>query len=92
MAQPHDERIAQLRRDFKDGVVEPNIYFSSKSARFRVNMNNRWIGTYWTLTGARRAKMLAIISKEKKKLARQEQAVTETKRRISNLEAKRESL
>ena len=92
MTHPHDERIAQLRRDFKDGVVEPNIYFLSKSARFRVKFSGRWIGTYWTLTGARRAKMLVIISKEKKKLARQEQAVTETKRRISNLEAKRESL
>ena len=92
MTQPHDERIAQLRRDFEDGVVEPNIYFLSKSARFRVKFSGRWIGTYWTLTGSRRAKMLVIISKEKKKLARQEQAVIETKRKLSNLEAKRESL
>ena len=92
MAQPHDERIAQLRRDFKDGAVEPNIYFSSESARFRVKFIGRWIGTYWTLEGARRAKMLVIISKEKKKLAQQERAVTKTKQRISNLEAKHESL
>ena len=88
MALPHDERIAQLRRDFEDGVVEPNIYFSSKSARFRVNMNNRWIGTYWTIEGARRAKTQVLISREQKKLARQEQAVEDTKQRINKLTRK----
>ena len=85
MTQPHDERIAQLRRDFEDGVVEPNIYFSSKSARFRVKFSGRWIGTYWTIEGARRAKTQVLISREQKKLARQEQAVEATKQRINKI-------
>jgi len=89
MTQPHDERIAQLRRDFEDGVVEPNIYFSSKSARFRVKFSGRWIGgVFWTIQGARRAKTQVLISKEQKKLARQEQAVEDTKQRINKLTRK----
>ncbi len=74
----HHERIAELRRTHKDGAVEPNIYFNSAAARFRVKMGGKWHGTFWTLEGSRnKVRQLKI-----DKIDEQIKLLMETKRKL----------
>ena len=45
-----------LRESHKSGVVEKNIHFDAKQARFRVKIGSRWVGSFYTLKGAQEAK------------------------------------
>lgn len=44
---------AALRANYKNGRVETNIYFDSNQARFRVKVGASWLGSFYSLEGAR---------------------------------------
>ncbi len=66
----HEQRIAELHATYKNGRVEPNIYFVSSKSRFRVKIGQEWHGTFWTITGARNALKQLRIEKLEKQLLR----------------------
>ena len=52
----------QLRTQYKAGVVETNIYFDPKQARFRVKVGSKWRGSFYTLEGARACRATALMT------------------------------
>ena len=48
----HEQRIAELHATYDNGRVAENVYFVAAKSRFRVKMNGKWIGTFWTYKGA----------------------------------------
>jgi len=52
----HEQRIAELHATHKPGRVLRHIYFVKSKSRFRVKIDGKWIGTFWTLAGAKQAR------------------------------------
>ena len=52
----HEQRIAELHATYDNGRVADNVYFVKSKSRFRVKMNGKWIGTYWTFQAAIKAR------------------------------------
>ena len=47
--------IDVLRTNYKNGRVEPNIYYDEKKERLRVKYLGKWLGYFFTIKGARDA-------------------------------------
>ena len=52
----HEQRIAELHATYENGRVATGIYFIKAKSRFRVKLGGEWIGTYWSLKGAVKAR------------------------------------
>ena len=52
----HEQRIAELHATYDNGRVAENVYFVAAKSRFRVKMNGKWLGTYWTYQAAIKAR------------------------------------
>jgi len=76
---------SELRDKYNSGVVESNIYFDSKQARFRVKIASNWIGSYYSLRGARAARDSATLKatkdREVKRLKNKLTAIVEKERK-----------
>lgn len=59
----HEQRIAELHATYEDGRVSRNIYFVKVKSRFRVKIDGKWIGTFWTYEGAKEARDKILIER-----------------------------
>ncbi len=80
----HEQRIADLHATYKNGRVEPNIYFVSSKSRFRVQIGQEWCGTFWTIKGARNALKKLRIEKLEKQLLSIKNELEELRNEESN--------
>ncbi len=66
----HEQRIAELHATYKNGRVAENVYFVKSKSRFRVKMDGKWVGTFWTYKAAVEARKQLRIEKLEKQLLR----------------------
>ncbi len=52
----HEQRLAELHATYENGRVAENIYFVKSKSRFRVKIDGKWIGTFWTFKAAMEAR------------------------------------
>ena len=64
----HEQRIAELHATYENGRVADNIYFVKSKSRFRVKLGGKWIGTYWTYSGAVKARNEKLIEELEQKI------------------------
>jgi len=64
----HEQRIAELHATYDNGRVASGIYFVKSKSRFRVKLGGKWIGTFWTYSGAVKARNEKLIEELEQKI------------------------